>query len=187
MAAACTGERRVWGGHLPVPGSPCLPRSGGHSPRGVTSQEGELDPHRVPLCPPRALPPSWGQKGTLVPRRVQESPSPSSEGVLSPQTHHCHRVWEGFVLGLLNLKLFPKCILIIKLHFRLNKVKEECPTGHCELPTHCPQPMGSSSAAPSSAVQAGAPIPTGTPLLREYGSTVITPRPEGMFLENCVR
>lgn len=142
----CTVERCVQGDCPPVPGSPCLPRSGHHCPRGVMSQESELDPHRVPLCSCQSTACILGTERDICPKLCPGIMfSPSTQSVLSPQTHQCHRVWEGFVLGLLKLKLFPKCILIIKLHFRLNKVKEEHPTGHCELPTHCPLPVGSSS------------------------------------------
>lgn len=68
--SAGPGEWRVWGAS---PLCPCLPRSGRHCPREVTSQEGEPDPHRVLCASPRAVPASWGQKGTLVPSRVWES------------------------------------------------------------------------------------------------------------------
>lgn len=115
MQAACLpwGAAWLWGAVSPCP-QPFLPRSGHHCPREVTSQEGELDPRRVPLCSPHSSACILGTERDTCPKLCPGvTPSPSSEGALSPQTHHCHRVWEGFVLGLLNLKLFLKCILII--------------------------------------------------------------------------
>lgn len=76
------------GEHPPVPCSPCLPRTGCHCPRGVTSQEGELDPHQVPLCFPRSTACILGTERDTRPKPCPGvTSSPSTEGALSPQAH----------------------------------------------------------------------------------------------------
>lgn len=132
---------------FPCPGSPCSPRSGGHSPRGAMSQEEEPGPGRVP--PPEHLLQCGDRKGHLSLSHAQESPLNQAARVpLILRTHHCR---AGFCPYLRNLKLFPKFILIIKLLFSLNRAKEAWLLGHCRLPARCHQPAGSPGAVPSSA------------------------------------
>lgn len=57
----------------------------------------------------------------------------------------------GFCPYLLNIKLFPKCVLIMKLFFRLNRMKEVWSKRHGRLPACCHLPTGSSGAVLSSA------------------------------------